>query len=218
MLKPQPSIYIRTKTGLEVLQRAAIIVQEAIFQAFSGVQKWKKYFDGPHSICLGRAELHGWIGEYSPDAAMTYNGHSAQDVWRAVREIVDLRNTIAHVEGRRLRDAKYVDNRLYFSQRITIILGDEKGAKEIRAMQDTVRVAANGSLQFIRDAYFQVIQPFYELPEFETHHQKMFEEVLDTVHSYGFYESYREVDYKEIFTVAQAWSDHRPRAEDDEYW
>jgi regulator of replication initiation timing len=198
-------VLIDSKTGLDHLQKAAVIVQQAIYNVWKDQEPRHCFDDGPHLVRLGRNELMGWMG-MQPMSYMAHNGHCARTVWRVLEDVVPLRNAISHPTGSDLRCADNLETLLRLAQNVTVVLGDEEGAVAVRAIRDSVRAEAATSLQFIKDLYRLAVLPFYgaDLVGHQHHHVRMVKDALYRFKNHNcnaYDENYRE----EILAVAQAW-------------
>ncbi|KAF2966182.1 hypothetical protein GQX73_g7389 [Xylaria multiplex] len=205
-------VWTDTKTNLKYLRKASKIVQKSIFDARKngglGIRSPEIFEDGPHTILLGRDELMSWLGDVAPETLLAYNGYSSQQVYCSLLGTVYLRNTISHPSAWELQDSREVDDLLRRAQRVAIILGNEEGTLEIRAMRDALRDAASKFLQCIKDLYYMTLLPDCDMPEFGNHHKRLFKWALRR--SKNWYEEERE-SYKEVLAVASAWNLRRQK-------
>ncbi|TGJ78508.1 hypothetical protein E0Z10_g10250 [Xylaria hypoxylon] len=197
-----------SKTNLDYLRKAAEIAQKSIFDVgkIGGLGRWRAGYsdvfkDGPHLIRLGRDELMSWLGEF-PTSELRYNGHPDWKVYLSLLGLVPLRNTISHPSAYELQDSGRTDRLLKSAQEVSVILGDEKGALEIRAMRDALLRDAHNAWQSIKDLYYLSLLPSEERLDFKYHQVNLFEYAL--LYSDRWDEVERDL-YKEVLAVASAW-------------
>ncbi|KAI8949383.1 hypothetical protein F4801DRAFT_603307 [Xylaria longipes] len=190
-------IYIKSKTGLDFLRRAAEITQNAIFDFRSFMPEWKTWMfeDGPHVVRLGRDEMIRWMGGCNEYCENLHNGRLGRDISRTLLSVVCLRNTISHPHGYELRDPERLDYRLVNAQNVSIVLGDEKRALEIRGIRDALRTEVDRSLQEIKDLCHLTPLPYCNV-DYQSHHVETFQSVL--------YDGYHGGS-KEVLAAAEAW-------------
>ncbi|RWA07657.1 hypothetical protein EKO27_g7438 [Xylaria grammica] len=208
-----------TRTNLGYLRKAAEIVQKSIFdagnsgglgQTHKGGLSVRLYADGPHLIRLGRDELISWIGRY-PHPGLAYNGRSEYTIHATLLDVVPLRNAISHPSAWELLDSEYVDGLMRRAQDVTVVLGDEKGAMEIRTIRDSLRDDANRAWQTVKDIYWLSLlpQPGLDNLDFPYHLRDQLSTMARKPERYeGLNEEY-ELLYKELVAVAAAWGNTR---------
>lgn len=191
---------IDSKKGFSYLRRAFHIVQQIVFDvATSPGWQGGGYEEGPHLVRLGRDELLSWMGVN----CMPYNGYTTSKICNDLLFVVSLRNALCHPNGNTFRDSTEVERLLRHAQRVTVTLGDEKAAMELREMRETLRSEAKQSLQDIRDMYHLSLQPHHEELAYKFHHLPLFKEVL-SLHQRGHWNKSKEE--KEFVVIAQAWA------------
>ncbi|KAI0097288.1 hypothetical protein GGR51DRAFT_566614 [Nemania sp. FL0031] len=198
----QQHINIDSKTGFDLLRRAAEIAQEVIHAVGeSGHEAWPRFRGGPHEVKLGRNELMAWLGE-CPQARFALNGKSASTVFNAVLDVVPLRNAVCHPCGNTFEAAESVDRLIRLSQALAVTLGDEKRAFEVRQLRDDLRDEANRSVQDVLDLYYMSTQPYSPGIECKYHHVKLFKYLLLVHHHRPDPEGEGE---RRALDVARAW-------------
>ncbi|KAI1272187.1 hypothetical protein F5Y07DRAFT_380435 [Xylaria sp. FL0933] len=210
-------IFTDSKKSLDYLRRAAEVVQKSIFDAHkNGLSGRFELEDGPHLVRLGRNELWSWLGAECHDVypspvyyKLAYNGHRGDEVYDAILKVVELRNTISHADGDDLRYAACVDWLLSRAQNVCVVLGDEKGALEIRDIRDALRADADNVRRYVRDLHFLSVQPYPVTFDLEFHHVKMFERIMKRNECI---ESGME-ENAEFLAVARAWHTQTQRKE-----
>ncbi|KAI0426239.1 hypothetical protein F5Y09DRAFT_71379 [Xylaria sp. FL1042] len=217
-LKFPTTVLINSKAGLDYLRRAAEIAQKSIYDAYkNGLGGYVNWDEGPHLVSLGRKELNVWVSgseEYYGDCPLTlsgfaYNGHPGREVYNTIIEVSYLRNVISHPREDSLQGAENVDRLLRYAQKVSIVLGDEKGALEIRDIRDALSVDANNVQQYIRDLYYLSVQPYHGAFnfDFQCNHVNMFRWILWYKDRLDPWEE--TVEHEELWAVAQAWYNQR---------
>ncbi|KAI1157368.1 hypothetical protein F5B18DRAFT_666023 [Nemania serpens] len=193
---------IEGKEGFSALRRAFEIVQETVFDIVkSGTPGWQggdKFEDGPHLVRLGRNELHAWMN----GKELSYNGRTKKTISDDLLDVVYLRNALCHPSGSDFRDSTEVDSFLHMAQRVTVTLGNENAAMELRGIRETVRDEAKRSLQDMRDMYLLSLMPYHEELRYQPHHVALFKQVLSEKDR-GYWND--SIEEQEFVAIASAW-------------
>ena len=188
---PSGQVYVRSNTAYRFLCQAFRLAQETFREAAR--EHWPQVFEsaglreGPQEVLFGWTELEKtfYIHDTTKFSIKTSRWH---DIWDAMLDMVEVRNSVAHFGGRYWNDNETYDRLLANCQRLAVRVYDERRAFKIREIRDKLRKEADRTLQSIERLSWLDALP-YARP-WEYHHERAFRRARGPADLCGAYEEH----------------------------
>lgn len=176
------------------------LVQASLLATYPKIFEEEKYAE---FIRLGYSELSSKFNFHIPGESLARNGYWHTEIHEEIVKIAVLRNMLCHPHRFEFDRPLEVEKVLQQAQAVMIMIGDEKGAMEVRAVRDGLRDLVTRPLRVLGDLHSLSVLPFAEPMEFDENICGALTKTLETNKS-------REVSMsgqlKMLTDVATAWA------------
>jgi hypothetical protein len=173
---PVGLVYIPSKVRHRLLVRAHRLAQATFYDAarrhWPNILRWRFRY-GPHEVLFGRDELIRSNGEYPYHQHFRQVGEEwSSQIGKALFDLVQLRNTLSHFGT--MHHLYQIDDLMKRTQKLAVVLGDEKRAFKARQLREELQHAAEKSLSEVAARAPLAELPGLPLEKWKQHHRDLF--------------------------------------------
>jgi hypothetical protein len=182
------------------------IMQASLLAAYPKRFEEEKY---AQFIRLGRDELRSRFHYDIAGESLERNGYTSGRIRYEIEQLANLRNMLRHPHRWEFRRPLLMQYVLKQAQRVLVMIGDEKGAMEVRALRDELRDLVDRPLRVFPDFHGLSVLPFAEPMEFDDEIRGVLPKMLEENKTRDSYPDDRDQMLTDIATMWATQTDYQ---------